>query len=477
MSSSYQAANQPDTTSPHPHVSAANMARPTRLPSPPFRASPSLDARQYKVAASSSPQAPSLASLPVNNDAVPAHKNMVAAAQPTAAAKPTFAPSSHLSLPSRSASFLAPASGATANCEGSSSTAEDPAHSAPFQACTSAQTTNLTAGNPTIRQTMSEAQCGARSAATAYGALAACNGKVEPVQRPTAVARDAVRKVPAASGQPIIIPVAQGTRAATTQRALTSTFKPCTSSREPTFPAVDDSLSYDSSSDDETGPASNGADHEGSLSTARAPAPSAQTTMLTAGNPKTMSKSQCGAGSAATACGVPAAFHGKVAPVPRTTAAAHNAVQKVPAASGHPVPIPVARCTRAASKQRALASQPKPHTNSTQPPAIFPAQDDSSFRDPHSSSDDERQTASTGAAAVSQRPGGLRAGSPEAVFVMTANPLYAGHRTSLQINTGALAHTTLAVICWCDWHCFNGCMHMYNDCPETVTLTVLQVWR
>lgn len=463
MSSSHQAANQLDTTCPHPHVSAANIARPTRLPSPPFRASPAADANQYNAAAASSPLAPSDALAPVNHDAMPAHENIVAAAQPTAVAKPTFVPRRHLPMPSRSASLLAPAAGAPADREESSSIAQAPAPSAPSHACTSAETTKLTAGNPTISQAMSEAQCGAHSVATACGAPAVCISKVALVQRTTAAAHDDVQKVPAASGQLAVVPVARCTRAATRQRALTARSKPHTSSTKPMSPAPDDSSPCDSDSipDEDTVTANNG--RQGNMGAAAQPTAAAAAALNRVG---ACSPAQAPAHSAplqaivrtapAAACGAPAAFKGKAVPVPKTTAAAHNAAQKVPAAAGQPGTIPVARCTRAASKQRALASQPKSHTSCTQPPAP----DDSSFPDPDSMSDDEQQTASNGAAAVSQRPSGLHAGSPEAVPMMMANPLYAGHRTSPQLKTGAVAHTALAAVCWCDWLCFNGCMHM-----------------
>ena len=260
--SSYQAADHP--TGRHPRVSAANTARPSRIPAPPERAPPpSADACRLDAAPSSRLSTPSFAGSQVMSNAMPAQKNTAASAQPAASAEPALEPNRPLSLRK---SLLAPASGATANHEVSVSAAQAPACKAPAQACPSAQI-NMTASPTTVGEAASTVHFVELSAAAAaaYGLPAACGGKVLPVLRTLAEVTDSVNKDAALPAHPAISAVAKRTRAASSQQVLSSPPKPVTSRPSSAVPASSpapgDSAACDSdsSSDDETDSPNNGA--------------------------------------------------------------------------------------------------------------------------------------------------------------------------------------------------------------------------
>ena len=182
------------------------------------------------------------------------------------------------------------------------------------------------------------------------------------------------------------------------------------------------------------------ANHEGTVSTAQAPAcnapfqasTSAQINMTASATTvdETAYKSQSGelsaVAAAAAMCKAPAACNGKVLPVPRTMAEVTDSVTKVSAPPAHAAISPVAKRTRAASSQQGLSSPPKSVTNppSSAMPALFSAHSDSAAcEDSDSSSDDDIDSPNNGAAAVSQRPSGMLVNNAKSAPIMLANPL------------------------------------------------------
>ena len=230
----------------HPHVSAASTARPSRVPSPPERAPPS--ASTGHLNAQVVPQHP----LPVTADKLPARVDTLPSAQPTAGPKPFSVLSSRCTLPNGSANLPAPASGATANHEGTSTTAQAAACTAraPLQARTSAQT-NMTATNPSIGKAVSKSLSGSPPDAAACGAPAAYCPQVSAVPSTTPAVSAFASQLPAPSAQP----VARHTRAASRQQMLPSakpSAKPHSSAMPQTVSLSD--CESDSSSDDDTDP-------------------------------------------------------------------------------------------------------------------------------------------------------------------------------------------------------------------------------